>query len=193
MTDADTGLRARTRRAILDAAFAALIKNPSATLGDVAATAGVGRTTIHRYFPERAALLSAMGQDVLDKINTATLKARPEEGPAIGVLDRLCQEYFELGDYLMLAYMEPKMRAYVEPEPASPEREEESETDRVVIEVIERAHHEGSVDPTMPARWIYELIWTLMYTAWQHVKEAGVPRHEALTLCLRSLHKLLAP
>ncbi|GAA0944087.1 TetR/AcrR family transcriptional regulator [Nonomuraea longicatena] len=185
MTVADTGLRARTRRAILDAAFATLIKNPSASLSDVAASAGVGRTTIHRYFPERSALLTAMGQDVLDKIGAATLKARPEEGPALAALDRLCQEYFELGDYLMLAFMEPTL--------TSPEWEEESESDRMVAKLISRAHREGSIDPAMPASWVHQVLWTLMYAGWQHVREDEAPKHDALTLCLRSLRKILAP
>ncbi|MDQ3577436.1 MAG: TetR/AcrR family transcriptional regulator, partial [Actinomycetota bacterium] len=45
------GARARTRRAILDAAISVLSRNPAASLAEVAEAAQVGRTTVHRYFP----------------------------------------------------------------------------------------------------------------------------------------------
>jgi AcrR family transcriptional regulator len=68
---AESGTRARTRRAILDAAVVLLAGDPTASLGDVAAAAGVGRTTVHRYFPERSDLLAAISTDVLDKVEAA--------------------------------------------------------------------------------------------------------------------------
>ena len=43
----------RTRRSLLDAAVFVLSKDSSASLSEVATTAGVGRTTLHRYFPTR--------------------------------------------------------------------------------------------------------------------------------------------
>ncbi|MEU1179064.1 helix-turn-helix domain-containing protein [Streptomyces sp. NPDC005820] len=52
-----------TRRAILDAAITLLATDPTASLSEVAAAAGVGRTTVHRYFPERSDLLAAIGVD----------------------------------------------------------------------------------------------------------------------------------
>ncbi|MGV9308874.1 MULTISPECIES: TetR/AcrR family transcriptional regulator [unclassified Nonomuraea] len=185
MTAVETGMRARTRRAILDAAVATLSKDPGASLSDVAAAAGVGRTTIHRYFPERSDLITAIGNDVLERIAAATARARPTEGPALQALDRLCQEYFELGDGLMLAFTEPQLVA-------SDMWEEETPSDRALIELIERGQAEGAIDAELPADWMQQVVWSLLYSAWQHIRDSGASKHEALGLCLRSLRKAVA-
>ncbi|WP_159149695.1 TetR family transcriptional regulator, partial [Dietzia lutea] len=49
----ETGARARTRSAILDAAVEVLAEDRQASMADIATAAQVGRTTVHRYFPER--------------------------------------------------------------------------------------------------------------------------------------------
>ncbi|WP_157245253.1 TetR/AcrR family transcriptional regulator [Nonomuraea typhae] len=185
MTLAETGLRARTRRAILDAAFATLTGNSGASLSDVAAAAGVGRTTIHRYFPERSDLITAISEDLLDKIAIATRRARPDDGPAIQALDRLCQEYFELGDYLMLAFTEPHIIT-------SADWETESPSDRVLTATIERAQREGDLDGRMPASWVQQVMWALLYASWQHIREDEAPKHDALSLCLLAFRKAVA-
>ena len=100
MTTVPTGSRARTRQAILDAAVEVLARNPSASLGDVAVAADVGRTTLHRYFPERGDLITALHALADERLERATARARLEEGPAVAALQRLCREYFDLGDVL---------------------------------------------------------------------------------------------
>jgi serine phosphatase RsbU (regulator of sigma subunit) len=50
----------RNRERILDAAERLLEQSPSATLGDIAAAAGVSRSTLHRRFANRDELLAAL-------------------------------------------------------------------------------------------------------------------------------------
>ena len=50
----------RNRERILEAAKRMLERSPSATLADIAAAAGVARSTLHRRFPNRDALLAAL-------------------------------------------------------------------------------------------------------------------------------------
>ncbi|RJL33951.1 TetR/AcrR family transcriptional regulator [Bailinhaonella thermotolerans] len=185
-TAAETGARARTRRAILDAAISVLSRNPAASLGDVAAAAGMGRTTVHRYFPERSDLLSAIAADMLDKIGAATERARPGEGPADEVLDRLCQEYFELGDGLQLVFDEPQVAS-------GQEWEAETDADRALLALVRRGQAEGTLDPEVDPRWAQAVLWSLLYSAWQHIREHGASKHDALGLCRRTLRKALAP
>lgn len=179
---AETGTRARTRRAILDAAVTTLSHDPTASLGEIATAAGVGRTTVHRYFQERVDLLNAIGTLALERIEAATFRARPTEDSPPDVLRRLCQEYFELGDILMLVFNNPHQLD-------DPAWEEETVSDRAFVELVERGHADGSLDPELDADWVAQLMWANMYTAWEYARSSGKSKHDVLTMCLRSLLK----
>jgi AcrR family transcriptional regulator len=182
----ESGTRARTRRAILDAAVRVLSQQSSASLAEVAAAAGVGRTTMHRYFPERADLLTGITSDLLEKVAVATERARPDAGPAIAALERLCQAYFALGDGLLLTVNEPHLFT-------DPAWTEESETDRMLLRLVERGQAEGTIDPDLTPEWVQSVLWSLLYAAWMHARDSDVPEHDALALCLRTLRKAVAP
>ncbi|MEV0624113.1 TetR/AcrR family transcriptional regulator [Nonomuraea sp. NPDC050404] len=183
-TDAPTGARARTRRAILDAAVEVLAKNPAASLADIAAAAGVGRTTIHRYFPERSDLMTGISAYFLERIETATMRARLDEGTADAALERLCQEYFELGGVLTFAFENPQMQDWTD-------WETETESDKALERLIERGHAEGSIDASLPAGWVADVLWSLLYSAWQYSRLREQPKHTSLSLCLRTLRKTI--
>ncbi|GAA3718558.1 TetR/AcrR family transcriptional regulator [Nonomuraea antimicrobica] len=181
---APNGARARTRRAILDAALSALSKNAAASMADIAAAAGVGRTTIHRYFPERSDLLSAIGTHLLERIEVATVRARLDEGPADEALERVCQEYFELEDVLLFAFENPQMTDWTG-------WDDETESDRALLRLIERGREEGTIDAGQPAAWLTEVMWSLLYSAWQHTRGQHASKHAALELSLRTLRKVI--
>jgi AcrR family transcriptional regulator len=178
----DTGSRARTRRAILDAAITVLAKEPGASLGEIAVAAGVGRTTVHRYFPERSDLLAAIANDMLEKVEAATARARLDEGPALEALDRLCQEYFDLGDGLTLLFNDPQLMNLEE-------WGEESESDRALLALVERGRAEGTIDPELDPHWVVQVLWCLLYGAWEMPRWYGTPKHASVALCLRTLRK----
>jgi AcrR family transcriptional regulator len=61
----DSLVRVRTRAAILTATASALAADRVAALPDIAASAGVSRTTLHRYFADRETLVY---EAILDSI-----------------------------------------------------------------------------------------------------------------------------
>src|ERR1051325_1928203 len=93
-----SGPRARTRQAILEAAVTVLSRRPTATLSDVADAAQVGRTTVHRYFPDRASLEDALSLHLLAQIRGAAGRARLDEGTGREAVLRVGRELFDLGD-----------------------------------------------------------------------------------------------
>ncbi|WP_439674196.1 TetR/AcrR family transcriptional regulator [Embleya sp. MST-111070] len=71
----------RTVRAILEAAERVLSANPSATMEQIAEAAGVARTTVHRRFATRDALIVAMTRWATQQFHDAVTAARPDATP----------------------------------------------------------------------------------------------------------------
>ena len=101
--------RGRTSRAILDAAIVTLSQEPGASLGRVAAAAGVGRTTLHRHFPDRATLMRALARDADAQTASAIARSDPDDGPAVEALGRLVYELLLLGDRFTFLLHEPDL------------------------------------------------------------------------------------
>lgn len=81
---------------ILDAAQRVLAREPSASMEQVAAAAGLGRATVHRHFPSRQALLEALVEDLNARYRSAFEQARVMSGPPLVGLYRLTESAFEL-------------------------------------------------------------------------------------------------
>ncbi|GHC90434.1 TetR family transcriptional regulator [Nocardiopsis terrae] len=170
---------------ILDAAVDVLGENRAAPLSQVAAHAGVARSTLQRYFPERADLITALGEYSDELAQEATERARTTEGPAIDAFSRLVSEYFELRRVAMIALGgEEQVQEYDE-EACGP-------SDLALYELVERGHEDGTIDPRVTPLWAQQLLWSSLYAGWLYVNVARVPAFEAHNMCLMSLVKALA-
>lgn len=172
-----SGVRARTRLAILDAAMRVLPKTPSATIHEIADAAGVGRSTLHRYFEDRAALIQAMARHVYELSNSAILRAAPESGPPLAALRRLADEQLDLGLALDFIYHERLYR--LKPEIFAGL----TDADQIVSAAVARALRLGRSDPP---DWGLRSYWTLLRLASELISE-GVPRHQALDAMMSTL------
>ncbi|QWF83568.1 TetR/AcrR family transcriptional regulator [Amycolatopsis sp. CA-230715] len=89
MTTQQRPLRAdaeRTVRTILEAAERVYSADPTATIEQVAEAAGVARTTVHRRFATREALLDALSKWATEQFQGAIDAARPESTPPLVAL-----------------------------------------------------------------------------------------------------------
>ena len=78
------GLRERVAAAIVEAAATVLAEHgDSASMSDVAGAAGVARATLYRYFPNREALLEALGSVAVDEAGQSWIC-----GPPTGTANR---------------------------------------------------------------------------------------------------------
>ncbi len=186
MPENERGARARTRQAILSAAIDVLGQNPAAALGEIAAAAEVGRTTLHRYFAERSDLLRAVAAEGSARLDRATASARLDEGTGADALLRLCREYFDLGSLLSLIFTDPDCLGG-----ATPILDDGCD-DRFSA-MIERGHHDGTIDTGLPAPWLSSLMWSQLYAGWSYVTQQGASRHEVLELLVRTVDGAVAP
>ncbi|MFC0505530.1 TetR/AcrR family transcriptional regulator [Micromonospora costi] len=187
MTEAQvSGSRARTRQAIVEAAIDLLGRNPAASLGDIAAAAEVGRTTLHRYFTDRADLLRAVSAEASARLERATAQARMADGTGASAVRRLCQEYFDLGTVLSIIFNESLLSADQGWSGAGG-------CDPAFVAMVERGHRDGTIDPELPVDWVQSLIWSQLYAGWAYRAETGASRHDVLRLVLRTVDGAIAP
>jgi TetR/AcrR family transcriptional repressor of lfrA len=172
------GARSRTRNAILDAAMSVLADNPTASLGDIAAAADVGRSTLHRYFAERSDLLHALARHVHDLSNAAIEHAEPDCGPAVEALRRVVECQLDLGPIVPFIYNEPTIAA-------DPELAALLDTgDEVIVDVLNRASMRGSAGPP---DWPRLVFWALLNAGYEAVKLNSAPRVQIVDAIMASL------
>ncbi|WP_137872048.1 TetR/AcrR family transcriptional regulator [Rhodococcus sp. Q] len=170
----ESGTKARTRRAILDAAVEILSQNHAAPLSEIATAADVGRSTLHRYYPERSDLVAALGDHALDKLDAALVRARPAEGPADAALRRMSHECFEIGPTLALVYGDPQVLSNT----AFWMRLDS--TDAPLIDLLERGFAENTFTSNLQVRWIRRMLWWSLLTGWEAFNHEQYSRTEAL-------------
>lgn len=173
-----SGPRERTRKAILDAAMTVLADQPSASLSDIAAAADVGRSTVHRYYPERTDLLRALARHVHELTIAAIDRADPMHGPVDAALRRVVESQLDLGPIVLFVYSEPTILA---------DRELAAHLDtgdEAIVEVLNRA----SVDrPEYPPGWARRVFWALLDAGSEAAKQDGTPRHQIVDAIMTSL------
>lgn len=174
----DTGVRSRTRRAILDAAATVLPTSPAASLGDIAAAAGVGRSTLHRYFPERSELLRALAMHIHALSNAAIDRAEPSRGEPLDALRRVVETQLDLGPIVPFVYNEPTIMA-------DPELAAHLDTgDEVIVEVLNRV---SSHPPSGPPDWPRLAFWALLDAGYLALRTNSGSRVEIVDAIMTSL------
>lgn len=181
--DSETGTRGRTRKAILDAAVRVLATDPGASLGQIADAADVGRTTLHRYFPDRAELLAALTQEAARRLTDAGERARLDEGTGLDALLRACQTCLQLGDLLTLLFTE-----VVSLEACG----DEDGFSRALDAACTRGLTDGTLDTRLTPGWLQGVLWSSLYLGWSELREGTTPPHDVVGQLLLTVRKALA-
>ena len=172
-------LRPPMRQAILDAAIETLAGNPSASLIDVASRAGVGRASLHRYFPSRGDLIAAASRQCMDEIDAASGIALADARSARDRLSRMLEAVVPLGDrYHFLA------SERVDDAGVSRRYEEELGW---LAQLVDELKAEGVIAADVPRSWALANIDAQVWLAWSEVAVGNLAPAHGAGLALRTL------
>ncbi|MCP2165207.1 transcriptional regulator, TetR family [Goodfellowiella coeruleoviolacea] len=161
-----------------------LARDRSATLPQIALAADVGRTTLHRYFPERDGLVNAAVDDSLELIGEAIREAAPHEGGVWEAMRRLVAALASVSDRIMFVFGDPSLLRDLGPTPAGQQL-----PDDPVLGLIRRGQADGVFDAEVSAGWLQQVLWALLYTAFEQVERGTLARYDVVPTVLRTLER----
>ncbi|MEJ3652496.1 TetR family transcriptional regulator [Actinomycetes bacterium KLBMP 9759] len=172
------------RRALLDIAAEVLIADPRASLADVAAAAGVGRTTLHKRYPTREALLVAIGHDSMDRIAEAIDGAGIATAADAAAVRRLLAAFIPLGPRLTFLIRHGDDGALLS---------RVEKLDAPVEDLIRRAQEERTIREGVPVWWVVSTLYSLAYSAWEAVAAGRLAALDAPALAFDTLLSGIGP
>lgn len=183
----DTAVRRRTRRAIIDAAVHLWARDFHASLSAIASEAGVSRSTLHRYFAERDALIDAALQTAWEVFGDADACRSRSAGP----LEQLCQQLqgcVALGDWVLFLWTDPSR---FDERPGSAELFAESPDGTSAL--LLAAQESGEIDAELPLPWLTTVYYSLLYAGAEAAATGTVPVFDAGRFAVRAFRNGVRP
>ena len=178
--------RRAARLSLLDVAAEVLVADPAASLAEVAAAAGIGRTTLHKQYATRDDLLCAVGRraiDLWDQAISEISAADPDGG-----LRALTAAMVPIGPQLAFLWRTPAFDHIT----ALDERWKAAEAR--VLAVLKRAQDRGVVSGSVPDWWLLQTLYSVIYVAAESVGDGKLAPLDAPGLALSTfLHGIGAP
>jgi AcrR family transcriptional regulator len=177
-TWAEPGRRS-ARPSPLDAAAEVLIADPAASLAQVAAAAGIGRTTLHKLYATRDDLLRAAGHRAVDLCAQAISGVTAAEH-ADGGLRALISALVPIGPQLAFLWRTPAFDHM----PDLAERWLAVE-DRGLA-VLRNAQQLGCLATDAPDWWLVQMLYSVVYGAAESVRAGRLAPLDAPDLAVRT-------
>jgi AcrR family transcriptional regulator len=118
-------------------------RGPEASMGDLADAAGVGRTTLYRYFPSRESVLQALGEAALEELSTKLEQASLDHVPVEEALARAARAVVAVGNRFVFLLREV----------GPPHGEKDDSIFLPVRAVLERGRNDGALRDDVPLDW----------------------------------------
>lgn len=157
----------RTVQTILEAAERVLTTNPAATMEQLARAAGVARTTIHRRFATREALLDELTGWAARQFADAVDTARPDAAPPLVALYQVTANVLSVKTHWSFAMNRAAEDAH--PEAARIHAEVRATCARL----FRRAQEAGVLRPDIDLDWTRRVYYALIHEAAQEGAGGG--------------------
>lgn len=164
---------------LLQTATSVLLRDPTASLGDVAKAAGVGRTTLHKRFATRSELIHAVATEALDLVDAAISSVPLDAEDAI---EQLVGKLVPLSPRVEFLLRFPNLR--------DDERLSTRLTtmDQPVIDLISRLRG-TRLRTDLPAWWITQTLYAGIYSAWEGIAAGRLAPLDAPGLVLTTFYQ----
>jgi TetR/AcrR family transcriptional repressor of mexCD-oprJ operon len=141
---------------ILDAAAVCLRRSPTASMGEIAQTAGLGRVTVYGHFPSRDALVEATLTRLLERGETvlAGLDLTGDPREALGTLIE--------SSWQLIADADAVLEAAQAALPPGRIRELHTKPAQRVQHLIGRGQAEGAFRTDLPASWLASVLYHIL-------------------------------
>jgi AcrR family transcriptional regulator len=171
---------------LLDTAAQVLVMDPAAPLATVAAAAGVGRTTLHKRFPTRDALLVAVAHRALDRCEAAVDSVTGTDD-ADGGLHRLVGALVPVGPQLAYLFRQPGL------ETRPDVRARFVDLDPRLLAVLDAAKAAGVLRRETRDWWCLSTLYALVYIAWEGIAMGNLAPVDAPALVIDTMVGGLGP
>ncbi len=169
------------RDKILDIATEVLIANGGASMHDIAIAAGIGRTTLHRHFSSRAALMRALLDAALDAAERAIEECRVHEGTVIEALTRVAEAFVPLGHRYHFLLGEYRYTEDSATQGRMARLNQRFET------LMRRGQRDGTLRTDLPVGWMNDVLGGLLFAAWDAIRDGRIARRAAPRLVVITL------
>ncbi len=167
--------------ALLTAATQVLLRQPTASLADIAAATGISRTTLYSRFPTRQALLVGLAEAAMDLVEKAYVEAHLDDGDVLASLRRVVELMMPLGERVGFLMRERSLDV----EPGLTARY--AELDRPLVDFVARAQQAGALRGDLPAWWVAAALTSAVLVAWEAIADGWLAPRDAPELVLRTV------
>ncbi|HST38841.1 MAG TPA: TetR/AcrR family transcriptional regulator [Conexibacter sp.] len=158
---------------LIDAVARVLARQPGSSMQEIAGAAGISRTTLHRAFGDREALVERLSREVLAECERAFDAAGIDDRPVLEAFDLLLDDAVVLAKGFALLFAEP----YVYRVPALVD-EIQQQDDRLT-RFFERGQAAGAFRPDLPPRWLTYSVGAQLEAIWWTIEDGHVGAREA--------------
>lgn len=148
----------RSVRAIIEAAERVLAVDPGASVEQIAEAAGLTRTTVHRRFSSRQAIIDALAVSAKQELAEAIAAARTEQSPALVALHRVTEYVLRTKGRWKFTLVNPLADT-------SAAHETWAEINADTLELFARAKSEGLIAPEADLEWVRQVYYALLHEA----------------------------
>ncbi|GDY62657.1 hypothetical protein SAV14893_020500 [Streptomyces avermitilis] len=174
MTTGNTSRADANRRRILDVALAELLRDPDASMDQIARAAGVVRRTVYGHFPSREALISTLVDGAVEAVAAAHAAGRESVADPAESLARSTLAVWEIADRyrILVALAQRSVTVQGIRDRLTPVRQ-------ACVELLRRGLEQGVFESPLPAAALAYVHEQMLFALMEAVNDGLLAAEEA--------------